>query len=126
MQHTHAAMLIAEGGPESCPVRPGPSSIQVTLDTYGHLFEGLDEAAADRLDAAHARASNAGTRRRHAQTRTPEFPGRLSPRSVPYWSLDCQSMAASAHQVGLGSGLPRVRSVSEGPMTACCTGSTAA
>jgi hypothetical protein len=22
------------------------------LDTYGHLFEGLDEAAAERLDAA--------------------------------------------------------------------------
>ena len=29
--------------------------IQVTLDTYGHLFEGLDEAAADRLDAAFLR-----------------------------------------------------------------------
>jgi hypothetical protein len=24
----------------------------VTLDTYGHLFDGLDEAAAERLDAA--------------------------------------------------------------------------
>ena len=33
----------------------GHSSIQVTLDTYGHLFEGLDEAAADRLDAASLR-----------------------------------------------------------------------
>lgn len=25
-------------------------SIETTLDTYGHLFDGLDEAAADRLD----------------------------------------------------------------------------
>jgi hypothetical protein len=29
--------------------------IQVTLDTYGHLFEGLDEAAAERLDAIFLR-----------------------------------------------------------------------
>ena len=27
----------------------------ITLDTYGHLFEGLDEAAADRLDEAFLR-----------------------------------------------------------------------
>ena len=27
------------------------ASIKTTLDTYGHLFDGLDEAAADRLDA---------------------------------------------------------------------------
>ena len=45
-------------GPQS---RLGHSSIQVTLDTYGHLFEGLDEAAADRLDAAYSRAVNAST-----------------------------------------------------------------
>jgi hypothetical protein len=32
--------------------RLGHSSIKVTLDTYGHLFQGLDEAAAERLDAA--------------------------------------------------------------------------
>jgi hypothetical protein len=28
------------------------------LDTYGHLFEGLDEAAPDRLDAAYSRPVN--------------------------------------------------------------------
>jgi hypothetical protein len=27
----------------------------VTLDTYGHLFDGLDEAAADHLDEITAR-----------------------------------------------------------------------
>ena len=30
--------------------RLGHSSIRVTLDTYGHLFEGLDDLAAVRLD----------------------------------------------------------------------------
>ena len=30
--------------------RLGHASIKTTLDTYGHLFDGPDEAAADRLD----------------------------------------------------------------------------
>lgn len=33
----------------------GHLSIQVTLDTYGHPFEGLDEAAAERLNAIFLR-----------------------------------------------------------------------
>lgn len=32
--------------------RLGHTSIKTTLDTYGHLFEGLDEAAAGRLEEA--------------------------------------------------------------------------
>ena len=32
----------------------GGGSIGVTLDTYGHLFDGLDEAAADALDDVSA------------------------------------------------------------------------
>ncbi len=56
LRHTHAAMLIAQGEhPKVIQLRLGHSSIQVTLDTYGHLFEGLDQAAAERLDAALAR-----------------------------------------------------------------------
>ena len=56
LRHTHAAMLIAQGEhPKVIQARLGHSSIQVTLDTYGHLFEGLDEAAAERLDAAFLR-----------------------------------------------------------------------
>jgi len=30
----------------------GHSSIRTTLDTYGYLFPGLDEAAADALDSS--------------------------------------------------------------------------
>ena len=55
LRHTHVALLIAQGEhPKTIQVRLGHASISTTLDTYGHLFEGLDEAAADRLDAAGA------------------------------------------------------------------------
>jgi integrase len=51
LRHTHAAILIAQGEhPKVIQERLGHASIKTTLDTYGHLFEGLDEAAADRLD----------------------------------------------------------------------------
>ena len=53
LRHSHAAMLIAQGEhPKVIQNRLGHSSIKVTLDTYGHLFEGLDEAAAERLNDA--------------------------------------------------------------------------
>jgi integrase len=56
LRHTHAAMLIAQGEhPKVIQNRLGHSSIKITLDTYGHLFDGLDEAAAERLDAAFLR-----------------------------------------------------------------------
>lgn len=55
LRHTHVAMLIAQGEhPKTIQARLGHASVSTTLGTYGHLFEGLDEAAADRLDAAVA------------------------------------------------------------------------
>lgn len=57
LRHTHAAMLIAQGEhPKVIQSRLGHASIKTTLDTYGHLFEGLDEGAAARLDALVAEA----------------------------------------------------------------------
>lgn len=51
LRHSHAAFLIAQGEhPKVIQERLGHASIKTTLDTYGHLFDGLDEAAADRLD----------------------------------------------------------------------------
>lgn len=51
LRHSHAAILIAQGEhPKVIQERLGHASIKTTLDTYGHLFDGLDEAAADRLD----------------------------------------------------------------------------
>ena len=52
LRHSHAALLIAQGEhPKVIQERLGHASIKTTLDTYGHLVEGLDEAAADRLEA---------------------------------------------------------------------------
>ncbi len=57
LRHSHAALLIAQGEhPKVIQERLGHASIKTTLDTYGHLFEGLDEAAADRLEATYAAA----------------------------------------------------------------------
>ena len=57
LRHTHVALLIAQGEhPKVIQARLGHSSIHVTLDRYGHLFEGLDEAAAARLDEALERS----------------------------------------------------------------------
>ncbi len=36
--------------PKTIQTRLGHSSIQVTMDRYGHLMEGLDSRTADRLD----------------------------------------------------------------------------
>ena len=56
LRHSHAALLIAEGThPKVIQARLGHASIRTTLDVYGHLFEGLDESAADALDATITR-----------------------------------------------------------------------
>jgi integrase len=58
LRHSHAALLIAEQvHPKVLQERLGHSSIRTTLDVYGHLFDGLDEAAADALDDALSRSS---------------------------------------------------------------------
>ena len=51
LRHFHATLLIAEGvHPKVIQHRLGHTSVTVTLDVYGHLFEGIDQAAADTLD----------------------------------------------------------------------------
>jgi integrase len=59
LRHTCASLLIAQGAhPKAIQAHLGHSSIQVTMDRYGHLFPDALEHLADRLDAArtHARA----------------------------------------------------------------------
>ncbi len=52
LRHSHVALLIASGEhPKVIASRLGHATIKTTLDTYGHLLPGTDEAAADRLDA---------------------------------------------------------------------------
>jgi integrase len=60
LRHTSVAFAIAEGAhPKAIQRRMGHSSINVTLDRYGHLFPELDEAIAtsfgQRLAEARAR-----------------------------------------------------------------------
>ncbi len=51
LRHSHVAALIAQGEhPKVIQTRLGHSSIKITLDRHGHLFDGLDEAAAERLN----------------------------------------------------------------------------
>lgn len=52
LRHSHAALLIAQGEPALVIQRRlGHSTPAVTLNVYGHLFPGADEAAADKLTA---------------------------------------------------------------------------
>ncbi|HEV3355030.1 MAG TPA: site-specific integrase [Acidimicrobiales bacterium] len=52
LRHTSVALAIAEGAhPKAIQARMGHSSINVTLDRYGHLFPELDEAIATAFGA---------------------------------------------------------------------------
>lgn len=58
LRHTCAALLIAQGAhPKAIQAQLGHSSIQVTLDLYGHLFPDDMDRLAEQLDAAHEAAS---------------------------------------------------------------------
>jgi len=51
-RHTHASMLIAEKVDiKTISKRLGHERITITYDLYGHLLPGMDEEAADRMDA---------------------------------------------------------------------------
>ena len=51
LRHTHAVFLIAQGAhAKAIQTRFGHSSIVVTMDTYGHLLDGLDEDLAENLE----------------------------------------------------------------------------
>ena len=52
LRHTYAAFLIREGAhPKVIQTLMGHTSIKVTLDLYGHLFPGMGEELATRLEA---------------------------------------------------------------------------
>ncbi|HHC07409.1 MAG TPA: site-specific integrase [Actinobacteria bacterium] len=56
LRHTCAALLIAENAhPKAVQAHLGHSSIQVTMERYGHLFPSDAEDLADRLDATRRR-----------------------------------------------------------------------
>ena len=57
LRHTYASLLI-QNGESLAYVRDqlGRASIQLTVDTYGHLVLGANRQAVDRLDDAMERA----------------------------------------------------------------------
>jgi integrase len=64
LRHSSVALAIAAGGhPKAIQARMGHSSINVTLDRYGHLFPDLDEAIATSFGTrlADARAKRDST-----------------------------------------------------------------
>jgi integrase len=51
LRHTAAALLIGQGAhPRAVMERLGHSSVQVSLDVYGHLFPAVDAALTDGLE----------------------------------------------------------------------------
>jgi integrase len=51
LRHTFATLLIAQGeSPKYIQSQLGHSSIQITLDRYGHLMPEVNEQAAIRLE----------------------------------------------------------------------------
>jgi integrase len=51
LRHTHASLLINEGvHPKKISERLGHSSIKLTMDTYGHLFESSDRDSAAKME----------------------------------------------------------------------------
>jgi integrase len=53
LRHTHATELLRAGvHPKVASERLGHASIAVTMDTYSHAIPGLQQDAAQRIDAA--------------------------------------------------------------------------
>jgi len=53
LRHTYAALLIDQGEhPKYIQVQMGHSSINITMDTYGHLMKTVNRDASSRLEKA--------------------------------------------------------------------------
>jgi integrase len=53
LRHTHMSHLLAAGvHPKVASERAGHASVSITLDVYSHLIPGMQEDAANRIDAA--------------------------------------------------------------------------
>jgi hypothetical protein len=60
LRHTFASLLLQQGeSPVYVKEQMGHSSIQVTVDLYGHLIPGGNKQAVDRLDSTQSEVSNA-------------------------------------------------------------------
>jgi len=65
LRHSHASQLIREGvHAKVISERLRHSSMKITMDLYGHLFEGMDKAAAGLFDKSLKAKSVGGSRKR--------------------------------------------------------------
>ena len=68
LRHTCAALLIANGAhPKAISDRLGHSTIQITMDRYGHLYPNADEALAEGLDRVWRAANGSDEELREAE-----------------------------------------------------------
>ena len=57
MRHTHATVALQVGvHPKVFSERLGHASIGITLDTYSHVMPGMQEEAAEKIDAGLRKA----------------------------------------------------------------------
>ena len=57
LRHTHATQLLQAGvHPKVVQERLGHASIGITLDTYSHVMPGMQEEAAEKIDAGLRKA----------------------------------------------------------------------
>ncbi|MEP6919461.1 MAG: site-specific integrase, partial [Acidobacteriota bacterium] len=89
LRHTYASLLLQQG--ESVVYvkeQLGHSSLQITVDTYGHLIPGANRAAVDRLDdvAAHPNATQARPDAFRDESDTLENGNPLGESGEPRWN----------------------------------------
>ena len=53
LRHTHATQLLSQGvHPKIVSERLGHATVAITLDTYSHVLPGMQEEAAQKIDAS--------------------------------------------------------------------------
>src|SRR3990167_1762192 len=97
LRHTFASLLLQNGeSPVYVKEQMGHSSIQVTVDCYGHLIPGGNKQAVDRLDTPLAQPAF------HAESATPAQPTRDVTRVREQESLGDQAVTRRRYGVSDG------------------------
>ncbi len=97
LRHSYASLLLQQGeSPVYVKEQLGHSSIQITVDCYGHLIPGGNKQAVDRLDTPLAQAAF------HAESATPAQPSREAERTSARGNLADQAVIERRYGVSDG------------------------
>ena len=97
LRHTFASLLLQNGeSPVYVKEQMGHSSIQVTVDCYGHLIPGGNKQAVDRLDTPLTQSAF------HAESATPAQPSREAERTSAKGNLVDQAVIRRRYGVSDG------------------------